>query len=136
MVTSGLEEAGCFQPQADGPRLSVRDRLGALMITIAGLKLLRSSFSSPTYQYITVIFTVLFFKFDYEAFSETMLLDLFFMSILFSKVNQGRLPAETPLSECLLRSALLLQLPCWLLSAAPLQSPVTFPGSRACLCGS
>ncbi|XP_038191571.1 pecanex-like protein 1 isoform X4 [Arvicola amphibius] len=60
--------------------------LGALMITIAGLKLLRSSFSSPTYQYITVIFTVLFFKFDYEAFSETMLLDLFFMSILFSKL--------------------------------------------------
>ncbi|VTJ82597.1 pecanex-like protein 1 isoform X4 [Marmota monax] len=60
--------------------------LGALMITIAGLKLLRSSFSSPTYQYVTVIFTVLFFKFDYEAFSETMLLDLFFMSILFSKL--------------------------------------------------
>ncbi|XP_029397005.1 pecanex-like protein 1 isoform X3 [Mus pahari] len=60
--------------------------LGALLITIAGLKLLRSSFSSPTYQYITVIFTVLFFKFDYEAFSETMLLDLFFMSILFSKL--------------------------------------------------
>ncbi|XP_054386257.2 pecanex-like protein 1 isoform X9 [Pongo abelii] len=60
--------------------------LGALMITIAGLKLLRSSFSSPTYQYVTVIFTVLFFKFDYEAFSETMLLDLFFMSILFNKL--------------------------------------------------
>ncbi|XP_055990234.1 pecanex-like protein 1 isoform X4 [Sorex fumeus] len=60
--------------------------LGALMITIAGLKLLRSSFSSPTYQYVTVIFTVLFFKIDYEAFSETMLLDLFFMSILFSKL--------------------------------------------------
>ncbi|EPY81695.1 pecanex-like protein [Camelus ferus] len=59
--------------------------LGALMITIAGLKLLRSSFSSPTYQYVTVIFTVLFFKIDYEAFSETMLLDLFFMSILFNK---------------------------------------------------
>lgn len=56
------------------------------MITIAGLKLLRSSFSSPTYQYVTVIFTVLFFKIDYEAFSETMLLDLFFMSILFNKV--------------------------------------------------
>ncbi|XP_032101626.1 pecanex-like protein 1 isoform X7 [Sapajus apella] len=60
--------------------------LGALMITIAGLKLLRSSFSSPTYQYVTVIFTVLFFKFDYAAFSETMLLDLFFMSILFNKL--------------------------------------------------
>ncbi|KAG8507752.1 Pecanex-like protein 1 [Galemys pyrenaicus] len=63
--------------------------LGALMITIAGLKLLRSSFSSPTYQYVTVIFTVLFFKIDYEAFSETMLLDLFFMSILFNKVNRA-----------------------------------------------
>ncbi|XP_004262237.2 pecanex-like protein 1 isoform X6 [Orcinus orca] len=60
--------------------------LGALMITIAGLKLLRSSFSSPTYQYVTVIFTVLFFKIDYEAFSETMLLDLFFTSILFNKL--------------------------------------------------
>ncbi|XP_045307361.1 pecanex-like protein 1 isoform X8 [Leopardus geoffroyi] len=60
--------------------------LGALMITIAGLKLLRSSFSSPTYQYVTVLFTVLFFKIDYEAFSETMLLDLFFMSILFNKL--------------------------------------------------
>ncbi|KAF7251947.1 Pecanex-like protein 1 [Varanus komodoensis] len=59
---------------------------GALMITIAGMKLLRSSFSNPTYQYVTVIFTVLFFTFDYKHFSETMLLDLFFMSILFSKV--------------------------------------------------
>uniref|UniRef100_A0A8B9G1I4 Pecanex-like protein n=1 Tax=Amazona collaria TaxID=241587 RepID=A0A8B9G1I4_9PSIT len=60
--------------------------LGALMITIAGLKLLRSSFSSPTCQYVTVIFTVLFFTFDYKSFTETMLLDLFFMSILFSKL--------------------------------------------------
>ncbi|XP_061467169.1 pecanex-like protein 1 isoform X3 [Rhineura floridana] len=59
---------------------------GALIITIAGMKLLRSSFSNPTYQYITVIFTVLFFTFDYKHFSETMLLDLFFMSILFSKL--------------------------------------------------
>ncbi|XP_053168780.1 pecanex-like protein 1 isoform X4 [Hemicordylus capensis] len=59
---------------------------GALMITIAGMKLLRSSFSNPTYQYVTVIFTVLFFTFDYKRFSETMLLDLFFMSILFSKL--------------------------------------------------
>ncbi|XP_063145910.1 pecanex-like protein 1 isoform X2 [Candoia aspera] len=59
---------------------------GALMITIAGMKLLRSSFSNPTYQYVTVIFTVLFFTFDYNRFSETMLLDLFFMSILFSKL--------------------------------------------------
>uniref|UniRef100_A0A8C1F6U7 Pecanex-like protein n=1 Tax=Cyprinus carpio carpio TaxID=630221 RepID=A0A8C1F6U7_CYPCA len=61
-------------------------RVGALVITIAGLKLLRSSFSSPTYQYVTVLFTVLFFTFDYRQFSETLLLDLFVMSIVFSKL--------------------------------------------------
>ncbi|XP_041121337.1 pecanex-like protein 1 isoform X4 [Polyodon spathula] len=60
--------------------------MGALMITIAGLKLLRSSFSSPTYQYVTVLFTVLFFTFDYQPLSQTLLLDLFLMSIVFSKL--------------------------------------------------
>ncbi|KAL2098737.1 hypothetical protein ACEWY4_005217 [Coilia grayii] len=60
--------------------------LGALVITVAGLKLLRSSFSSPTHQYITVLFTILFFTFDYQHLSETLLLDLFLMSILFSKL--------------------------------------------------
>ncbi|XP_058843336.1 pecanex-like protein 1 isoform X3 [Acipenser ruthenus] len=60
--------------------------VGALMITIAGLKLLRSSFSSPTYQYVTVLFTVLFFTFDYQPLSQTLLLDLFLMSIVFSKL--------------------------------------------------
>ncbi|OCT68610.1 hypothetical protein XELAEV_1803989732mg, partial [Xenopus laevis] len=59
--------------------------VGALLITIAGMKLLRSSFSSPTCQYATVIFTVLFFTFDYKEYTEKLLLDLFFMSILFSK---------------------------------------------------
>ncbi|XP_029937990.1 pecanex-like protein 1 isoform X5 [Myripristis murdjan] len=60
--------------------------VGALMITVAGLKLLRSSYSSPTYQYVTVLFTVLFFTFDYRHLSETLLLDLFFMSIVFGKL--------------------------------------------------
>lgn len=62
-------------------------RVGALMITVAGLKLLRSSYSSPTYQYVTILFTVLFFTFDYRHLSETLLLDLFLMSIVFSKVR-------------------------------------------------
>lgn len=57
------------------------------MITVAGLKLLRSSYSSPTYQYVTILFTVLFFTFDYRHLSETLLLDLFVMSIVFSKVG-------------------------------------------------
>ncbi|XP_036006877.1 pecanex-like protein 1 isoform X2 [Fundulus heteroclitus] len=60
--------------------------VGALMITIAGLKLLRSCYSSPTYQYVTILFTVLFFTFDYRHLSETLLLDLFLMSIVFSKL--------------------------------------------------
>ncbi|XP_014874915.1 pecanex-like protein 1 isoform X2 [Poecilia latipinna] len=60
--------------------------VGALMITVAGLKLLRSCYSSPTYQYVTILFTVLFFTFDYRHLSETLLLDLFLMSIVFSKL--------------------------------------------------
>lgn len=58
------------------------------MITVAGLKLLRSCYSSPTYQYVTILFTVLFFTFDYHHLSETLLLDLFLMSIIFSKVRE------------------------------------------------
>lgn len=69
---------------------ALRRRVGALMITVAGLKLLRSSYSSPTYQYITILFTVLFFTLDHRHLSETLLLDLFLMSIVFSKVGGGR----------------------------------------------
>lgn len=102
------------------------------MITIAGLKLLRSSFSSPTYQYITVIFTVLFFKFDYEAFSETMLLDLFFMSILFSKVSRLRTSpsAETLGSPmCLARFVLVLHLTAGWRNSPPLPAGFFFFGA-------
>lgn len=78
------ELSGSAQELASPRKLNTE--FGALMITIAGLKLLRSSFSSPTYQYVTILFTVLFFTFDYQQFSETLLLDLFFMSIVFSKL--------------------------------------------------
>ncbi|XP_067840257.1 pecanex-like protein 1 [Heptranchias perlo] len=57
-----------------------------LIMTVASMKLLRSSFCNPTYQYVTLSFTVLFFQFDYSSNSETFLLDLFLMSILFSKL--------------------------------------------------
>lgn len=70
-------------------------RVGALMITVAGLKLLRSSYSSPTYQYVTILFTVLFFTFDYRHLSETLLLDLFLMSIVFSKVSGNKSKSTT-----------------------------------------
>ncbi|XP_030637954.1 pecanex-like protein 1 [Chanos chanos] len=58
----------------------------ALFISLAGMKLLRSSFCAPSLQYVTLCFTALFFHFDYPRFSETFLLDYYFMSILFSKL--------------------------------------------------
>ncbi|XP_026878820.2 pecanex-like protein 1 [Electrophorus electricus] len=58
----------------------------ALFISVAGMKLLRSSFCAPSQQYVTLCFTILFFQFDYPRFSETFLLDYYFMSILFSKL--------------------------------------------------
>ncbi|XP_028840045.1 pecanex-like protein 3 isoform X2 [Denticeps clupeoides] len=58
----------------------------ALFICVAGMKLLRSSFCAPAMQYVTLCFTALFFHFDHPRFSETFLLDYYFMSILFSKL--------------------------------------------------
>ncbi|XP_056262587.1 pecanex-like protein 3 isoform X2 [Pseudoliparis swirei] len=58
----------------------------ALFISVAGMKLLRSSFGAPSQQYVTLCFTALFFQFDYPHFSETFLIDYYFMSILFSKM--------------------------------------------------
>ncbi|XP_054651663.1 pecanex-like protein 1 isoform X2 [Dunckerocampus dactyliophorus] len=78
------ELSGSARELADPKRLDTE--VGALMITVAGLKLLRSCYSSPTYQYVTILFTVLFFTFDYRHLSETLLLDLFLMSIVFSKL--------------------------------------------------
>ncbi|XP_036431131.1 pecanex-like protein 1 isoform X1 [Colossoma macropomum] len=78
------ELSGSAQELASPRKLNTE--VGALVITVAGLKLLRSSFSSPTYQYVTILFTVLFFTFDCRQLSETLLLDLFVMSIVFSKL--------------------------------------------------
>ncbi|TRY54135.1 hypothetical protein DNTS_034821 [Danionella cerebrum] len=58
----------------------------ALFISVAGMKLLRSSFSIPSHQYVTLCFTALFFQFDYPRFSQTFLVDYYCMSILFSKL--------------------------------------------------
>ncbi|XP_072102062.1 pecanex-like protein 3 isoform X1 [Mobula birostris] len=74
----------------DASAVSSRHKLGKftdpLFITVAGMKLLRSSFCCPCHQYVTLSFTVLFFRFDYSRFSETFLLDYYFMSILCSKL--------------------------------------------------
>ncbi|KAM6460803.1 pecanex-like protein 2 isoform 1-T2 [Liasis olivaceus] len=56
------------------------------LITIAGMKLLRSSFCNPVHQFVTLSFTVIFFKFDYKGFSDNFLFNFFMMSIVFNKL--------------------------------------------------
>lgn len=59
----------------------------ALLMTVAGLKLLRSAFCCPPQQYLTLAFTVLLFHFDYPRLLQGFLLDYFLMSLLCSKVS-------------------------------------------------
>ncbi|XP_071961858.1 pecanex-like protein 1 isoform X2 [Antedon mediterranea] len=58
----------------------------ALVVTICGLKLVRSAYSNTAFQYPVLIFTVLFFKYDYKQISEGIIIDYFFMSILINKI--------------------------------------------------
>uniref|UniRef100_A0A8C7SVS1 Pecanex-like protein n=1 Tax=Oncorhynchus mykiss TaxID=8022 RepID=A0A8C7SVS1_ONCMY len=81
----------------DGFSLSHRKKLGihcdVLLMTVAGMKLLRASFCNPSFQFVTLIFTIVFFEFDCSRASETFLLDFFIMSIVFHKVKT--LPIKT-----------------------------------------
>ncbi|XP_051503536.1 pecanex-like protein 2 isoform X4 [Myxocyprinus asiaticus] len=74
----------------DGFALSHRKKLGihcdVLLMTVAGMKLLRASFCNPSYQFLTLIFTIIFFEFDCSSASETFLLNFFLMSIIFNKL--------------------------------------------------
>uniref|UniRef100_A0A8C7KYE7 Pecanex-like protein n=1 Tax=Oncorhynchus kisutch TaxID=8019 RepID=A0A8C7KYE7_ONCKI len=75
----------------DGFSLSHRKKLGihcdVLLMTVAGMKLLRTSFCNPSFQFVTLIFTIVFFEFDCSRASETFLLDFFIMSIVFHKLS-------------------------------------------------
>ena len=62
---------------------------GLAVICIAGLKLLRSSFSDSSRQHLVLLWTVLFFYFDYSHSSETFVVDYFIMSILMDKVSRN-----------------------------------------------
>uniref|UniRef100_A0A672SQ43 Pecanex-like protein n=1 Tax=Sinocyclocheilus grahami TaxID=75366 RepID=A0A672SQ43_SINGR len=57
-----------------------------LLMTVAGMKLLRASFCDPSFQFLTLIFTIIFFEFDCSSASETFLLNFFLMSIVFNKL--------------------------------------------------
>uniref|UniRef100_A0A8C9VH77 Pecanex-like protein n=1 Tax=Scleropages formosus TaxID=113540 RepID=A0A8C9VH77_SCLFO len=56
------------------------------LMTVAGMKLLRSAFCNPSFQFVTLAFTIIFFEFDCSRASETFLLDFFLMSIVFHKL--------------------------------------------------
>ncbi len=64
-----------------------RSSCDVLLMTVAGMKLLRASFCNPSYQFLTLIFTIIFFEFDCSSASETFLLNFFLMSIVFNKVS-------------------------------------------------
>uniref|UniRef100_A0A3P9M646 Pecanex-like protein n=1 Tax=Oryzias latipes TaxID=8090 RepID=A0A3P9M646_ORYLA len=76
----------------DSFALSHRKKLGihcdVLLTTVAGLKLLRSSFCNPSFQFLTLLFTLVFFHFDCPRSSESFLLDFFIMSIVFHKMRE------------------------------------------------
>uniref|UniRef100_A0A674CV98 Pecanex-like protein n=1 Tax=Salmo trutta TaxID=8032 RepID=A0A674CV98_SALTR len=71
----------------DGFLLSHRKNCDVLLMTVAGMKLLRASFCNPSFQFLTLIFTIVFFEFDCSRASETFLLDFFIMSIVFHKLS-------------------------------------------------
>ncbi|XP_072292501.1 pecanex-like protein 2 isoform X1 [Eucyclogobius newberryi] len=76
----------------DGFALSQHKKLGihcdVLLTTVAGLKLLRSSFCDPSFHFLTLLFTLVFFHFDCPHASESFLLDFFIMSIVFHKMRE------------------------------------------------
>lgn len=81
-------EARSLVPTASRPSLlPLAHSCRALLMTVAGLKLLRSAFCCPPQQYLTLAFTVLLFHFDYPRLSQGFLLDYFLMSLLCSKVS-------------------------------------------------
>ena len=59
----------------------------ALVVTVVGLKLVRSAWTELSRQHYILIFTLFFFNFDYAHLSEGLPLDYFIIAILFNKVG-------------------------------------------------
>lgn len=57
---------------------------GSFIVVICGLKCLRSSYSDQSSQYMILIYTALFFKYDYKL-DETFLVEYSLMSMVFHK---------------------------------------------------
>ena len=71
--------------------LKGEDLIGVLwkileLIILFYFSALRSSYSDTGSQYLILLFSVLFFRIDYQVASETFLLDYFLLSVVFKKV--------------------------------------------------
>lgn len=64
------------------------ESVGALIIVICGLKSLRSAYSDPSTRYLVLVFSVLFFRLDFQDLSETFLVDYFVTGIAFAKIYE------------------------------------------------
>ena len=69
-------------------------RFGALIISTVGIKIFRQCYSYNAYQYKVLLFTVLFFEFDYRQHSETFPIDYFIMSMVVGKIEDLVLKME------------------------------------------
>lgn len=58
-----------------------------LLLVVGSVKMLQSSFSDTSRQYLFVVFTYFFFKYDYSSASETFVIDYFFTSLVLNKVH-------------------------------------------------
>ncbi|KAG1654166.1 Pecanex-like protein 1 [Nymphon striatum] len=58
---------------------------GTIVIVVCGLKCLRLTFSDSSHHFLIVTFTYLCFTYDFRDYSESFIVDYFFMSIFYSK---------------------------------------------------
>lgn len=64
-------------------------RFGSILLVVCGLKLMRGSFSSPTIQYQIFTYSFLFTKYDARNLNIPGIISLFFISIIFNKVQNS-----------------------------------------------
>jgi len=82
---------------SDAPRIAAKygPMAASLIVTVTGMKIMRSAFSQPSHQYLIVGFAALLLQIDYHAISETFLVDYFVLSILFVKTHEFLLKVST-----------------------------------------
>lgn len=73
----------------DSPRLVEKFGLepATLLVVVCGMKTLRAAYADASYTYLVLLFTLLLFRLDWAAASETALVDLLVMAVLFDKVR-------------------------------------------------